>query len=79
MGSRAKRTVEVVRYLAVSAEVHGYCSIAPWWAGDNECDRVQEKMTMVFRQFTKLVADLNPQHCSLGAEGLNMRRVEATP
>jgi hypothetical protein len=53
--------------------------LLPWRAGDNECDRAREKKTMAFRQFTKFVADLDLGHCSLGAEGLNVRRVEATP
>jgi hypothetical protein len=68
-----------VRYLAVSAEVRGYHSIAPWRAGDKECDRARGKNTMAFQQFSKFVADLNPGHCSLGAEGSNIRRVKATP
>jgi hypothetical protein len=36
-------------------------------------DRAQEKKTIVFRQFIKFVADLNPGHC---AEGLNVRKVK---
>jgi hypothetical protein len=75
----AKRTVEAVRYSAVSAEVLEYRSIVPWWPGDNECDRAGDKKTMAFRQFTKFVADLNPGYCSLGAESSNVHRVEATP
>ena len=47
--------------------------------GDNERDRVQEKDTMVFRQCSKFVADLNLGCCSLGAEGSNICSVEATP
>jgi hypothetical protein len=69
---------DTVRYLAVSEEVRGYRSIAPSQAGDNECDRAREKRMMVFRQFTKFVVDLNPGHCSLGAQGSNVYRVEAT-
>jgi hypothetical protein len=62
-----KRTVEAVRYLALFNGFGGYRSITPWRAGDNECDRAQEKKTMMFQQFTKFVADLNPGHCSIGA------------
>ena len=41
-------------------------------------ERKKNKM-MAFRRFTKFVADLDPGHYSLGAEGLNMCRVEVTP
>ena len=34
---------------------------------------------MAFRQYIKFVADLNLGQCSLGSEGSNARRVEATP
>jgi hypothetical protein len=37
----------------------------------------KKKKMMEFRQFTKFVADLNPGHYSLGAKGLNVRRIEA--
>jgi hypothetical protein len=57
--------MKAVRYLAVSAEVRDYRSIAPSRAGDNECDRAREKETMAFQQFTKFVADLNPGYCPL--------------
>ena len=34
---------------------------------------------MAFQLFTMFVVDLDLGHCSLGAEGSNMRRIEATP
>jgi hypothetical protein len=71
-----KRAVRYLALLAISAEVRGYCPIAP----DGWVTMIKhEKKTMAFRQFTKFVADLNPGHCGLGAEGSNMRRLEATP
>ena len=50
--------------------------LAGWWqwawlSAKNE--------TMAFRWCTKFVANLDPGRCSLGAKGLNVRRVEATP
>ena len=63
----------------VLAVACSYCSIAPGRAGDNERDRVRKKETMVFRRCAKFVAELDPGHCSLGAEGLNAHRVEVTP
>ena len=47
-----------------------------WRASDNEHDRVRKNETMAFQWCTKFVADLDPGCCSLGAEGLNARRVE---
>ena len=41
-----------------------------------ECEK---KETMAFQQCTKFVAAIDPGRCSLGAEGLNVHRVEVTP
>ena len=32
-----------------------------------------------FQWYTKFVADLDPDHCSRGATGLKVQRVEVTP
>ena len=37
-----------------------------------------EKKIMVFQRCTKFIADLDPGHCSLGAEGSSSCTVEAT-
>ena len=57
----------------VSAVVCDFCSTSPRWAGDNECK------AMAFLRFAMFVANLDPGHCSLGAEGSNVHRIEATP
>ena len=53
----------------------GHCSHTSYSTSVIEC----EKKMMEIRRFTKFVADLDPGHCSLGAEGSNMHIVEVTP
>jgi hypothetical protein len=72
------RDCGAILILALFSDFGGYRSISPRLGVTTSVIKC-EKKTMAFRQLAKFVADLNPGHCSLGAEGSNVLRVEVTP
>ena len=70
---------EISRYLAVLVVACGSCSIVPGslvTMGVIECEK---KWDNGVSTVMKLIVDLDLGHYSLGSEGSNARRVEATP